>query len=386
MQPPPAPWEHLVSGKFLAAVFLLLAGTLAAPADEKAANPQSPAAMVRTVADAVLRDFPEPPPFNWGEGVLLSGMVEAHRLTKDDRYLEFVRRFAEHWSSQGIGPLLSAKGYCGHWGPGFALLEAHALKADPKALALADQIVDFMLHQATRTSDGGLDHFSGKPELWVDTLDMCCPVLVTKARMSQRPELQAEARRQLEVFARHLQDPATGLFYHHWSETSGRRTTNFWARGNGWVVISLLETLKNEPVDSSPAKPLRQMLEKQVASLLELQDPTTGLWHTVLNAPETYLETSASAMFVYAMAEGRHAGLLSPPSPKLEAAWRGLCGRVNATGQVVGVSGGTGPTSKTGYARVPTGTYTWGTGAFLLAACSWARVEPASATAPKPGS
>jgi unsaturated rhamnogalacturonyl hydrolase len=360
------------------ALGLLIVPATAGHAEDKAAS--SPTALVRAVADAVLRDNPKPPDFNWGEGVMLSGMVEAYRLTKDDRYLAFVRQFAEHWEKKGIGALLSARGYCGHWGPGFALLVSQEIKPDPNALALSDEIIDFIMKRATRTADGGLDHFTGKPELWVDTLDMCCPLLTTKARLSAKPELQAEARRQLEIFARHLQHPATGLFYHHWSETTGKRTTNFWARGNGWVAMSLLETLRNEPLDSAAAQPLRQMLEKQASSLLRLQDPATGLWHTVLDAPDTYLETSASAMFLYALNEGGRLRLLSPSPEKLSAAWRGLAGQVNASGLVVGVSGGTGPTSKPIYAKVPTGTYAWGTGAFLLAACSWS----ASSASAKP--
>jgi unsaturated rhamnogalacturonyl hydrolase len=368
------PWGLLSAG-------LIATVSLAAPAENQAVPTPAPEAMVRTVADAVLRDNPRSPEFNWGEGVMLSGMVEAYRFTRDERYLNFVRQFAEHWSGRGIGPLLSAKGYCGHWGPGFALLASHELKPDPKALGLSDEIVDFVINRATRTSDGGLDHFTGKPELWVDTLDMACPVLVTKSRLSQRPELQAEARRQLEVFARHLQDPATGLFYHHWSETTGRRTTNFWARGNGWVAMSLVETLKYETRDGREAKLLRRMLELQVASLLQLQDAQTGLWHTILDAPDTYAETSASAMFLYAMNEGRRSKLLSPPPERLAAAWRGLSTQVNTNGQVMRVSGGTGPTSKVGYARIPTGTYTWGTGAFLMAASSWAQPQSRNTTA-----
>lgn len=40
-------------------------------------------------------------------------------------------------------------------------------------------------------------------------------------------------------------------------------------------------------------------------------------------------------------------------------------------GRVIGVSAGTGPTDKAAYVTRPTGTYTWGTGAFLLAACAY---------------
>jgi unsaturated rhamnogalacturonyl hydrolase len=40
-----------------------------------------------------------------------------------------------------------------------------------------------------------------------------------------------------------------------------------------------------------------------MASIVKLQDKQTGLWHTVLDAPDTYLETSGAAMFLYGLAE-----------------------------------------------------------------------------------
>jgi unsaturated rhamnogalacturonyl hydrolase len=338
-------------------------------------NAPTPEVLVRTVADRVLLDFPQPLPFDWGEGVLLSGMLQAHRMTKDPRYLEFVRRFAEHWSQRGIGPLLNAKGYCGHWGPGAALIELHQMTKDDQPLRLADDIVEFIMHRATRTHDGGLDHFSGKPELWVDTLAMCCPVLAHKARLADHPQFQAEARRQLAVFAQHLQDPVTGLFYHYWSETTGQRTTNFWARGNGWMAMALVETLKNERLDTPARKTLRDMLEKQLSSILKAQDPTTGLWHTLLEDPDSHLETSASAMLLYAMTEANRLKCGTWPTSALGASWRGLVGQVDAVGHVIGVSGGTTPGPKTRYTNMPTGTYTWGTGAFLLAASAWSQTD-----------
>ncbi len=92
---------------------------IAKPPLEKPADPK---AMVKTVADAVLRDFPKPPAFNWGEGVMLSGMMQAYHLTKDPRYLKFVRDFADYWHAKGIASTLARRGYCGHWGPGHAML------------------------------------------------------------------------------------------------------------------------------------------------------------------------------------------------------------------------------------------------------------------------
>ena len=346
-------------------------------------RPADPKAMVKTVADAVLRDFPKPPAFNWGEGVLLSGMMRAYHLTKDRRYLKFVRDFADHWHTQGIAATLRRRGYCGHWGPGHAILMLYEVTKDPRHLALADQINAFMLNQAERTKDGGLSHFNGKRQLWVDTLDMCCPVFSHSGRIKNEPKLQAEAVKQLEVFAKHLRDPKTGLFYHMWDERSGKRTPSFWARGNGWVVMSYTEVLKNEKPDSPTRAKLTAAFAKQLASIVRLQDRRTGLWHTVLDQGDTYLETSASAMILFALAECRNRKLIDVPYlDAMRRAWAGLSTQVDPSGRVVGVSAGTGPSGKAGYVARKAGTYTWGTGAFLHAACAYAESGPPGSQPP----
>jgi len=344
-----------------------------APAKPTLPKPADPRALVKTVADAVLRDFPKPPPFDWGEGVMLSGMMRAYLLTKDERYLKFVRDFADHWHKRGITTTLRRRGYCGHWGPGHALLLLYEVTKDKRHLALADEINAFMLTKAERTRDGGLSHFNGKPQLWVDTLDMCCPVFSHAARIKGEPKLQAEAVRQLEVFAKHLQDARTGLFYHMWDERSGKRTPSYWARGNGWVVMSYTEVLKHEKPDSPARARLTAAFGKQLASIVRLQDRRTGLWHTVLDQPDTYLETSAAAMFLFALAECKNLKLIDVPyTDAMRRAWAGLSTQVDPRGRVVGVSAGTGPSGKAGYVARKAGTYTWGTGAFLHAACAYA--------------
>ncbi len=336
------------------------------------ANATNPEQLVKTVADAVLRDFRNTPRFNWGEGVMLAGMMQAYQLTRDRRYLNFVTDFANHWHRKGIGPTLEKRGYCGHWGPGLALLMLHETTGDQPSLDLVNRINDFMLHKAERTKDGGLSHFNGKPQLWVDTLDMCCPVLSHAARVTNQLKLQQEAIRQLEIFAKHLRDPATGLFYHMWDQQTGKHTPEFWARGNGWVCMSYTEVLMNEKPDSPARTRLTEPFAKLLAAVAGLQDKTTGLWHTVLDAPDTYREASATAMFLYAMSQCRNRSLIEIPYHNTMArAWAGLARTVDSKGRVTQVSAGTGPSDKAGYIAVKRGTYTWGTGAFLLAAVAY---------------
>ena len=101
--------------------------------------------------------------------------------------------------------------------------------------------------------------------------------------------------------------------------------------------------------------------------------------HTVAVAPlngTTYLETSASAMFVYGMAECRNQKLMDVPHEEaLRKAWIGLAAQVDAEGRVIGVSEGTGTHGGDHYRDRRLGTYTWGTGAMLLAAAALAESE-----------
>lgn len=354
-----------------AGVLAVLAGEVAGPAVVP-----DPTTRMREVAEAALRDHPEPLPFDWGEGMLLAGLMHAHRWTGESRYLEWVRRFADHWAARGLEAVLAEKGYCGHWGPAWAMWLLFEQTGDARHARLAEEVVDFIRRRAERTRAGALSHFSGKPQLWVDTLAMVCPVLAHGSRLRRQPAWQAEAVEQLELFSAQLRDPATGLYVHLWDEASGQKTTAFWARGNGWVVVSLVELIRNEMAGSPADRELRAALGRLVAALCRHQDPATGLWHTVLDTPDTPLETSASAMFLYGLAHARRWKLEdAPPVSVLHRAWQGLSKQVDAQGRVTGVSAGTIPGDKARYAARPLGTYPWGTGAFLLAAVAMAEFE-----------
>ena len=77
---------------------------------------------------------------------------------------------------------------------------------------------------------------------------------------------------------------------------------------------------------------------------MPLQNKKSGLWHTVLDQPDTYEEGSASSMFLYGMAESRNLKLLDVPHVEtMRTAWAGLARTIQPNGRVAGVSAGTGP-------------------------------------------
>jgi len=332
------------------------------------------------VADGVLRDFRKPLHFNWGEGVLLAGMAQSYELTGDERYLEFVRRFADYWQQQGVTAHISkcGRGCACLWGPGLALAMLYENTQDQRHLAVAEQVADFIMTGAVRTRDGGLSHSCPEAELWVDTLAFSCPLLSCLARLTEHQEYGEEAVRQLNIYAEHLQDADTGLYYHIWSQRSGRRMGEFWCRGNGWVAMSYAYVLSNQRMWTTPGEIAKDAFERHLAGLVRLQDDRAGLWHTIIDDPQTYLETSGSAMILYAMIEAKRNRLVDLPLEQpIVKAWRGLEKRVDEHGRVVGVSAGAPGPLRSDYLGEP-GTYPWGTGAFLLAACVYAENCPDS--------
>lgn len=328
-----------------------------------------PDALLRKSADWVVSEYPDPPPFNWGEMVMMVGMVRAGQVTGNDRYIEFVKRWADHWRQEGIGPILEKRGYCGHWGAAYPVLMLYEETDDRAYLEVARQVVDFIVEKATCTKEGGFDHWRDNRQLWLDTLYMSCPLLVNYGRLTSQGRFIDEAARQLHVSQSRLQDKKTGLFYHMYDEPKDERTSELWGRGNGWTAMSYVEVLKRLDPQSNDCKQLAAEFQRQVDGLLATQDPKTGLWRTVLDRPDSYLETSVSAMILYSLVEAKRLGVVKRVRWKtIRSAWAGLATKIDESGKVFDVSVGTGPSDFAGYMKVQKGTQTWGTGAFLLAA------------------
>ncbi|MDE6340058.1 MAG: glycoside hydrolase family 88 protein, partial [Muribaculaceae bacterium] len=82
---------------------------------------------------------------------------------------------------------------------------------------------------------------------------------------------------------------------------------------------------------------------KHAAGLAQLQG-IAGFWHQLLDRPETYEETSATAIFAYALAHGVNEGWLEPATfgPVAQLAWEAVSTKINDKGEVEDVCVGTG--------------------------------------------
>jgi rhamnogalacturonyl hydrolase YesR len=136
-----------------------------------------------------------------------------------------------------------------------------------------------------------------------------------------------------------LQKP-NGLFYH------GPDFPFFWGRGNGWVAGGMAELLTDLPDNHPKRARILQGYRTMMASLLKYQD-ADGVWHQLIDHPESYQESSCTAMFTYAMITGVKKGWLKGKAYAQSArkGWLGVNRFIDQDGNVDKVCVGTGQTN-----------------------------------------
>jgi unsaturated rhamnogalacturonyl hydrolase len=325
-------------------------------------DPDRRDALLRVVATSTMRW-----PFRvwaFGEAVALRGLLAASRATGDGEPLGFVRALLRTWVGRGVGRSAEE-----HVAPGAELLQLHALDGDAAWLDAARALAP--LYTSTPIGPNGVRYLrpdlpGWRRQIWVDSIDGGPPFLARLARVTGEEPHAHEAAHALLGYARLLQDERSGLFVHGFEESCGTNGQH-WARGNGWAVMGLVETLAWLPRETAQAGELRQRLLALVAGLAARQH-ASGLWSTVLDRPETPLETTLAAMTVCALDRASEAGVLAsdPYRSMRDRAHAAVLEHVSAAGELGLVSDATPIGELRMYATRPFGIFPWGQGPLLL--------------------
>jgi unsaturated rhamnogalacturonyl hydrolase len=83
----------------------------------------------------------------------------------------------------------------------------------------------------------------------------------------------------------------------------------FWGRGNGWMAASTVDVLDAIGIDNPDHQHIIDSFRQQMDAIKNHQEPN-GMFHTILDDTDTYLEISATAALGYAALKGIRLGLL----------------------------------------------------------------------------
>jgi rhamnogalacturonyl hydrolase YesR len=301
--------------------------------------------------------------YEWG--VTYAGMLLAAEITGDERYQAYV--------TQRLGTLATLAVHVRAHPPAEPPPGAprfHSLRNVVKPRSLDDSgamaaacikavraglhpdalrpVIDTWLHWIGsgqfRLSDGTLAR--NRPlanTLWLDDLYMSVPALAQMGALTGETRYFDDAAAQVLQFARRMFAPETKLFMHGWVQEMEPHPAFQWARANGWAIMAMAELLSVLPEDH-PQRPAVLELYRAHAQGLAAVQSADGLWHQLLDHPASYAETSASAMFTFALARGINRGWLDALAygPVVSLGWNAVAAQVNALGQVEGTCVGTG--------------------------------------------
>ena len=247
--------------------------------------------------------------WEWTQGVGLYGLWKLFAQTGEQKYLDILTKFFDAQLEIGF-PALNVNTAA----PFLTMSYVGEHLADERYLQPCREAARWIMSDFPRTKEGGFQHMTSDTlndqELWDDTLFMTVLFLANMGRIEGKQEYIDEAEYQFLLHAKYLADPQTGLWYHGWTFNGNHNfAAAFWGRGNCWVTIAIPEFLQMVDVTASVKEQLIQILRNQVCSLAKYQD-CSGMWHTLIDDPTSYVESSATCGFGYGILKAVHTGLL----------------------------------------------------------------------------
>lgn len=301
--------------------------------------------------DSLSSEPSKPERWSYERGVLLKGVEDVWLNTADGRYFKFIQQSVDRFvADDGTIRTYKLEDYnLDNLLMGRILLTLYRVTEQDKYRKAAASLRE-QLKTQPRTASGGFWHKKIYPEqMWLDGLYMGEPFYAECAATFHEGSAFDDIARQFALIEAHARDEKTGLLYHGWDESKKQRwadpatgrSPNFWGRAVGWYAMALVDTLDYFPEDHPKRNELISDLRQLAAAIEKFQGSKSGLWYQILdkpNAPGNYLESSASCMFVYAIAKGVRRGYL--PNSYINVAQKGYQGILNrfveedASGQV----------------------------------------------------
>ena len=296
--------------------------------------------------------------YEWG--VTYSAMLRAGETTGDKAFSEYtIRRHsflaeqAPHWTqvlkeggkvdaqmTQVVNPkvLDDAGAVC------VSMIRDQFAHPELNLRPLIDNYMNLILYNEHRLADGTLAR--NRPQensVWLDDMFMGVPAIAWYGKLTGETKYFDEAIRQIMLFKEKMWVPEKKLFRHGWVEAMDEHPAFHWGRANGWAILTMCEVLDAVPENYPGRSDVLALLKQHAAGLIALQS-SEGFWHQLLDRSDSYLETSATAIYAYCFAHGINQGWLNALTYSASAclAWNAVSTMIDGEGKVNGTCVGTG--------------------------------------------
>ncbi|MDQ8202234.1 glycoside hydrolase family 88 protein [Pelagicoccus sp. SDUM812003] len=299
-------------------------------------------------------------PISYEWGVTYAGMIRAAEVTGDPFYHDYVKQRLEAIEQIGARylqrlPEDRPRRYltdgliephnldqCGSMTAGIIKAHAHGIGDDLSRFF--NPAIDYISNKQMRLADGTFARNRPLPNsLWLDDLYMSVPALAQMGKLTGEHKYFDDACAQIIQMNERMYLPDTGIYRHGWVEDMSPHPSFAWGRANGWTIMATAELLSELPADHPQFDTILSIYQQHIAGIAAHQG-IDGFWHQLLDRPETYQETSATAMFVFSLARGINRGWIeaSAYAPRAILGWNALSTQIDEEGAIHGTCVGTG--------------------------------------------
>jgi len=262
--------------------------------------------------DSVKRFVPEQLNWSWGQALFLYALARIDQEHGTKKYAAYMQRYYDYHIKKGYR-LCSSDTSAPALGALYLAQQTDekrywdVVNAVKKYYGTAPRVLEDMPnHLGT-----GIESRIYPKSVWVDSIMMYGVFTNWLAVATDDEALREFAAKQPGSFAKYLQDPATGFFYHsYWTNFKHTypKKPIFWGRGNGWVMAAIPLLLEYLPAVEQPHA--KEIFTRLATALLPYQRED-GYFETVFNRPgETYKESSATMLIAAGWFYGCRTGLL----------------------------------------------------------------------------
>ena len=337
----------------------------------------------------------------WDNAAYHTGNMEAFFLTGNQHYLDYSLKWAEHNKWKGATEADPTKWLYRNYGES----QQHVLFGDWQIcfqtyidiynVTMGKYVPGNQTSQILKTTKDPAQMIARAKEVmhyeaystahdywwWADALYMVMPVMTKMYRLTGDKRYLDKLYENLCYCDSIMLDKETGLYFRDGKYVYPQHKTanglkDFWARGDGWVLAGLAKVLKDMPKDYAHRQFFLDKYVRMARSVASLQQKE-GYWTRSMMDPQQAPgpETSGTAFFTYGILWGVNNGYLPKKefSRVIKKAWKYLTKTALQADGKVGYVQPIGEKAIPGQVVDANSQANFGVGAFLLAACEYAR-------------
>ncbi|MDY2699354.1 MAG: glycoside hydrolase family 88 protein [Suilimivivens sp.] len=239
---------------------------------------------------------------SWPNGLLAKALADYYMENKNSEeariILDCLKKYYDRWISRGCKMYCLDDAYSG-----MALIDLHQITGDDKYKKAAEAMVQYLFDH--ETDDAGSLPYRPQQKndyIFADGIGLVCPFLCKYGSTYGDMNAINLAVTQIQNFIAFGMDEKTGLPYHGYQYESGVKYGIVgWGRAVGWLMIGMAESLSYME-ESRPSYEVIKQAYRRMVDKVEAYQLEGGLYSWQLGAKEGPVDTSATAMILYAIA------------------------------------------------------------------------------------